>query len=266
MSAAASDPHLDCLLDTWAGWGLGLSARPRVLERIRSGRTNRNYRLTAPGREEDLLLRVNHPASGFLGIDRERERRILALTAEAGIGRPCRYWDPRQRFAIFPWLPGRAWTRADFDDSAQLARLWPMIERLHQIDTAGWPRRRYHAYLRRYWQRLEDAGLADRDLRLAWRDFEPRLARFDGSPWSARLVHHDLIPDNILETGRGIHLIDWEYAAPGHPDIDVWSVDPAAVDEPFVAEMMAWINALWERLMAIAGETPVDCGSTPRPP
>ncbi|MDZ7790835.1 MAG: hypothetical protein U5L08_10165 [Xanthomonadales bacterium] len=45
-----------------------------------------------------------------------------------------------------------------------------------------------------------------------------------------------------------LYLIDWEYAAPRHPDIDFWTIDPDAVSEPFVAELMEWINDLWERL------------------
>jgi aminoglycoside phosphotransferase (APT) family kinase protein len=64
-------------------------------------------------------------------------------------------------------------------------------------------------------------------------------------------VHHDLVPANVLDTGDRLVLIDWEYAAPGHPDIDRWSVDPWRVTEPFVAEMMDWINGLWERLVRL---------------
>lgn len=239
---------LDPLLDTWRDWNLALRGRPRVLERIRAGRTNRNFRLDAPGRSDDLLLRVNHPDPQRLGIDRSQEREILALTAEAGIARPCWYWDRDDRFVIFPYLPARTWTTADLSRPDQLARLWPMIERVHAIVPGG-PRRRYHAYLVAYWQRLERAGEIDDGLRRAWRRFEPRLKAFDRADWPAPLVHHDLIGENILDTGERLYLIDWEYAAPGHPDIDVWSVDPDAVEEPFVAEMMGWINGLWERLI-----------------
>ena len=140
---------------------------------------------------------------------------------------------------------------ADFEDPGQVARLWQMLDRLHDIESPG-PRRAYHAYLLDYWQRLERAGLTDPELARAWRSFEPRLRAFDRGDWPVRLVHHDIIPDKILETPEGLCLIDWEYAAPGHPDIDVWTVDPASVGEPFVAEMMAWINGLWERLIGVA--------------
>lgn len=246
-----SDASLESLIDTWREWGLALTARPRLIERIHTGRTNRNYRLSAPGLSEQLLLRINHPASQRLGIDREREREILALTANAGIARPFHHWDPDQRFVVFPYLAGRHWTQADLGDTDQRTRLWPLVERLHDI-APNWPRRSYHAYLRHYWQQLDRAGRIDRALRQAWASFEPRLLSFDQSDWSARLVHHDLIPDNILETDSGLFLIDWEYAAPGHPDIDVWTVHPPAVREPFVAEMMDWVNGLWERLIPIS--------------
>ena len=239
---------IESLLDRWREWDLGLTGRPRLAARVDGGRTNRNFRLEAPGLEEDLLLRVNHPDPQRLGIDREREEAILAVTAQAGISRPVRYWDPDQRFVIFPYLTGRAWTEKDLEDDAQRARVWPLLERLHAIETA-WPRRRYHEYVLGYWRTLERAGRVDPTLRSAWEAFEPRLRAFDTASWSARLVHHDLIPDNILETDDRIVLIDWEYAAPGHPDIDLWTIEPAAVGEPFVAELMAWINDLWERLI-----------------
>ena len=238
------------MLDGWRGWGLSLTGRPRVVARVPGGRTNRNFRLEAPGLEYDLLLRLNHPDPVRLGIDRELEHEILRLTASEGIGRPLCYWDPAQRFVLFPWLEARTWTPADLSRPEQRARLWPLVEQLGRI-TLSRPRRRYHAYLCHYWQQLERAAGVDAALEAAWREFEPRLCAFDAAPWTARLVHHDLIPENILDTGWRLYLIDWEYAAPGHPDIDVWSVDPGAVNEPFVAEMMAWINDLWERLIAL---------------
>ncbi len=251
MSVDTDRINPERLIDTWPDWDLGLKARPRLIEHIHSGRTNRNFRLSAPGLEQDLLLRVNHPAPGSLGIDRERERAILSLTADAGLTRPFLHWDPVGRFVIFPHLPGRAWTQTDLDDPRQRERLWPLIDRLHAI-RPDWPRRDYHAYLNDYWYRLERAGLTDSALEDAWQNFEPRLQGFSRSNWPACLVHHDLVGGNILETDAGLYLIDWEYAAPGHADIDTWAIAPQAVGEPFIAEMMEWIIGLWERLIRAA--------------
>jgi len=239
---------VETLLDGWAEWGLPLSDRPSLLAPVSGGRTNRNFCLSAPGMESDLLFRLNHPDPARLGIDRALERQILSVTANAGIGRPCCYWDPANQFVLFPFLKGRDWTSADFERREQRDRLWPMIERLGEI-TLDRPRRRYTDYLRHYWGLLTETGSVDPGLAARWREFVPELEAFDQAPWSAGLVHHDIIPANVLDTGERLYLIDWEYAALGHRDIDVWSVDPARVREPFIPKMMGWINELWERLI-----------------
>lgn len=249
MPEVAGFVDLTSVLDSWRDWSLDLIAGPQVLKPVAGGRTNRNYRLTAPGLSYDLLLRLNHPDPEQLGIDRDRERRILELTARAGIGRELIHWDPDRRFALFPYLEARTWTSADWANPKQRQRLWPLVERLGLIEL-NWPRRRYHGYVHHYWCQLEQSGLTDPRLRQAWRDFEPRLKDFDQADWPVRLTHHDLIPANILDTGDSLCIIDWEYAAAGHPAIDIWSLNPEAVTEPFIPELMAWINGLWERLMS----------------
>lgn len=240
----------DSVLDSWRSWGIGLTGRPRVSHFVPGGSTNRSYRLEAPGIRGELLLRINHPDPDRLGIDRKQEQRILNLTADAGLSRPLLYWDPGHRFALFPYLEALSWSHLDINRAEQRRRVWPLLRRLRAISTRL-PRRSYHAYLLHYWRQLEQKGLIEPGLRQAWNDFAPRLQAFDVAHWRARLTHHDLIPDNILDDGQRIWLIDWEYAAPGHPDIDIWTLDPKAVVDPFVPEMMYWINGLWERLRGI---------------
>ncbi len=236
------------LLQDWRDWPLALTGPPQVLAEVAGGRTNRSLRLDAPGLDHDLLLRIHHSKSARLGIDREREREFVTATARAGLGRPFLHWDSRHRFALFPWLEARAWTPGDLADGAQQRRLWPMLERLHGLALAQ-ERRRYTDYIDAYWQRMETTGCIDADLLDAWQAFRPRLIAFDAAPWTACPVHHDLVPQNILDCGDRLVLIDWEYAALGHPDIDRWYIDPDRVAEPFIHELMGWINDLWERLV-----------------
>lgn len=236
---------IDQALAHWPDWPLPLNAPPKVEAELKSGRTNQNYRLSAPGLGDDLLLRLHRPDAERLGIDRELELLVTQATAEAGIGRPIWHWTGA--FSIFPFIPARPWGESDFSRPSQRDRLWPLIDALAELDI-GSPRRRYSDYLQRYWQQLVAESRIDASLEREWSAVQSDLLAFDEADWSAGLVHHDLIPANILDTGDRLVLIDWEYAAMGHPGIDRWTVDPGSIDEPFIAELMAWINQLWGRL------------------
>jgi len=237
---------LERALAEWSAWPLPLTAPPTVDAELDSGQTNRNYRLSAPGVGDDLLLRLHRPDAERLGIDRERERAVTRLTAEAGIGRPVVHWA--SGYSVFPFIEARPWSESDLADPAQRERLWPLIDGLATLDT-GSPRRRYSDYLQRYWQQLIDLDRIDPTLQREWTAFQTDLQVFDDADWPAGLVHHDLIPANVLDTGDRLVLIDWEYAAMGHPGIDRWTVAPNSIDEPFIDDLMGWINRLWARLL-----------------
>lgn len=54
---------------------------------------------------------------------------------------------------------------------------------------------------------------------------ETIIARM-GSPSAGgdRLVHSDIIPENLMRTADGLWLIDWEYGGVGAPEVDLASV------------------------------------------
>ncbi len=239
---------LEQALDNWSEWGLPLTGRPAVLGPIPGGRTNRSYRLRAPGLAYDLLLRLNNPFGARLGIRRDDEARILEAVASAGLTPGACYWDPAQRFTLFPHIDARTWNPNDLQVPRQRQRLENCLEAVRDIRPPT-PRRSYTTYLTHYWQQLVGREQVDSTLERRWQRFLPELEAFDCSDWVPVLTHHDLIPDNILDTGQYLYLIDWEYAAVGHPDIDRWCLDPSQVQEPFIHELARWTNDLWERVV-----------------
>ena len=42
----------------------------------------------------------------------------------------------------------------------------------------------------------------------------------DTEDWEPVICHHDMVPENIIVNGRGLFIIDWEYASIGHPQFD----------------------------------------------
>lgn len=239
---------LQAILAGWREWTLPIEAPPKLLGPIPGGRTNRNFKLIAPGVEQPLMLRINNPRARYLGIDRLDEAQIVHTVAKAGITPETIYRDPAQRFALLPYIESRTWTSADFANPTQRRRLLGLLQKVRGLNPAT-ARRSYLDYLERYWHLLTMAEVIDDDLARRWYEFRPHLVAFDEAGWHPKLTHHDLIPENMLDTGSRLYLIDWEYAAIGHSDIDLWSMHPSLVQEPFIHELASWTNDLWERVV-----------------
>ncbi|WP_020210662.1 choline kinase family protein [Gilvimarinus chinensis] len=239
---------LQAILAGWRDWPLPLTAPPKVLGPIPGGRTNRNIKLEGAGYSQAFILRINNPRGRLLGIDRDDEAQIVHTAAIAGLTPEPLYRDPAHRFALLPFVKARTWTAADFANPMQRKRLLALLEKVHNLSPAT-DRRSYLRYLESYWQILQKNTHINTELAERWATFSARLAAFDQAPWPAELTHHDLIADNVLDTGSRLYLIDWEYAAIGHSDIDRWSIDPKLVNEPFIHELAQWTNDLWERVL-----------------
>lgn len=242
--------RLSDILASWHDWPLPLSAPPKVLGAIEGGRTNRNIKLQVKHQDPPIILRLHNLHSQQLGIDRQQEADIIQTVSRAGITPEPLYRDPLQRFVLLPYIEGRTWSQTDFQQQHQRLRLLELLAQVRRL-TPAIPRRSYRQYLNNYWQQLIAAQAIDDDLSRRWQKFYPPLEHFDRQPWSASLTHHDVIPENIIDTGDRLYLIDWEYAALGHSDIDLWCIDPQLAQTPFIAELMHWTNDLWQRVAAL---------------
>ena len=91
-----------------------------------------------------------------------------------------------------------------------------MLEKIQSIAVPDLPPRNYVDYCTAYINQLDqsmlDPALVEMTLSAA--------TAVDNSAWPAVICHHDLVPENIIITGDGLVLLDWEYAAMGHPALD----------------------------------------------
>ncbi|MDO6747597.1 choline/ethanolamine kinase family protein [Gilvimarinus sp. 1_MG-2023] len=241
---------LQAILAGWRDWPLPITEPPKILGPIPGGRTNRNFKVKAPGVEQALVLRINNPRGRHLGINRSDEAQIAHTVANAGIAPEPIHRDPNQRFALLPFIEARTWNSSDFTNPIQRKRLLNLLQTVQALNPAT-SRRSYLAYLNHYWNFLSRAQAITTDLAQQWQTFLPELEAFDQADWHPKLTHHDMIPENVLDTGGRLYLIDWEYAAIGHPDIDRWSISPSLVREPFIHDLARWTNDLWERVQVV---------------
>lgn len=231
-------------LTEWQSWGSQLNSAPELRSTIKGGLTNKSYLLSSE--LGDLVLRIHHPNSESLGINRFRESVILRFLDGKDICPKVVYQDTKQRYLVYQYVEGRSWTKADLEQQQNLDQLSQLINRYQQIQIPITPRD-YKKYLEHYWSILQKRKATDRALRREWQYFLPRLEKEEFTNWTPVLSHHDLTPENIIETEYGLRIIDWEYAHMGHPNLD-WVI-VTNEQNGVASELLFWMNRLWHLLV-----------------
>jgi thiamine kinase-like enzyme len=211
------------------------SGRPRTVEDLPGGLTNRNLKVTTPA--GCVVVRLSSASSGLLQIDRENEHANSVAAADAGVGAPVLGHLPGEGVLVVGFLPGRTLSDADLADVDLLRRIAAACRLLH----AG-PRfrddfdmfvtqRRYRDIVRSHGFRLpprydEFAPAVDRIRAALAVRAEPTVP-----------CNNDLLAENFIDDGERIWIIDYEYS--GNNDAcfelgNIWSeasLPPEHLDE-----------------------------------
>jgi len=233
-------------LDSWQQWEPRPTVRPQITDELAHGLTNKNFKLqTSQG---DAVLRLPHPQSDVLGIDRQRERLIIKALAGEQINTDVWFHDEVTGIMVSRYVSG-IFTSADNLTPQQKEKVLQLIQRYQSIDL-DLPKFDYVAHLTGYRKRV----LADESLSSEWEDewqcFLPNLVDWQNSSWKPVLCHHDLTGKNLVCTNDGWRLLDWEYAAMGHPAIDSigMGVNSEILDgeeEELLKKLMMWMDRYW---------------------
>jgi len=258
---SGSTPAPEALLEDWAALGLPFAERPRLGGRLAGGRSNASWVLEAEGRR--YVLRLDGAA--MPGVDRERERPVLARAGAAGLGPAVVFHDSAAGILVTEYLDLPL--PAAPAGAALGRRLVALIERTHGLAATDLAPNRYAPELTGYREALAAHG---RDPQA--RQPERHAAMMAWAHWldadaaGGVLCHHDPCPGNVLGDARMLRLLDWEYAAPGHRLFD-WAVlhcewqlpfealPPGAGEHESLARTVAlyhYLCELWHALAACA--------------
>jgi thiamine kinase-like enzyme len=184
--------------------------RPEI-EPVAAGRTNRNFTVRDGDRRYFARVGAEIPQHG---VSRAAERRCATLAAQAGIA-------PKVIFAadgimITALVSGETLDLSSARDAQMMARIAGLLRRLHAIPPqAHVPDFCPVAVSQRYLSLLPDNALPARRGRIA-----ACLALLPSFPAQC-LIHADLIPENFIQDGERLWLVDWEYAGNGVPATDL---------------------------------------------
>jgi len=116
---------LDALFDRTAS----LAARPRTVDELPGGLTNRNYKVTTP--DGSFVARISSGGSELLAIDRDCEYRNSVTAAEAGAGAPVIEYRPADSLLVVGYIEGRTLTAADVAAAGNIPRIAAACRLLH---------------------------------------------------------------------------------------------------------------------------------------
>ena len=181
--------------------------RPRTVEELSGGLTNRNLKVT--NADGTCIVRLRIEAHDLLGIDREHEYANTVAAATAGVGAPVLHYCAGEGLTV-GFLPGRTLSDADLHDPAVLGRVAAACRRLH----AG-PRFANDFDMFEVQARYRRV-VAEHGFRLPPRydAFLPAVAavREALGPRVTVPCHNDLLAENMLDDGTRVRLVDYEYS------------------------------------------------------
>lgn len=216
-------PLLAQALSTWQDWAVEHPIPPEYLHQLTLGHTNKSH-VVRMG-ERRYVIRLNEQGPCTLAVNRYHERRIMTALSSTAIAPTIVYpsiYDTchSSYFTVFEYIEGPTWTINDFMNEYNQHRLSQKIDAYKHI-VVNLPRFDYVHCLQNYWKEITQQGiLIDPRIASKFMAFIPILASFLSHPYTPVLSHHDLNPDNIIETQQGLMILDWEYAGMGHPDFD----------------------------------------------
>ena len=259
-------------LDFWPG--------PIDVERLPGGITNDNYRVRSAGRTYVARIGVERP---LLGIDRRNE--VVCQRAAHALGVAPGVAHHEDGVLVSDHVDARTLTPDAVRDPAFIPRLAALLRRLHD----GWDGLSGEVLYfspfqtaRTYAETARALGAKVPDDLDALLDDARRLS-CTISPFVPVLCHNDLLAANILDDGRRVWLVDWEYAGVGHPLFDlagasansrfpealehdllaayrgVRPVDPRDVGELRILKAVSLLReALWSVIQSVASDIDFD--------
>lgn len=209
-------PLLNILAD-WQQWQL-CKQQPtaKQIQAMPEGLTNQAFLLQLDS--GNYVLRIASSNSEELDINRHAEFQIQQCLAQAGLTAKVRYKAPDNSYWLRDYITGRSLTADDLT-MPNLRLMVQTLKQVHQLPLLqNIPQLKIEEKAEHYWQMIEKNYSAD-VLKLR-PELQHNLAGFPAGKLS--LCHIDPTPANWIQTASGeLVLLDWEYAAIGHPWWDI---------------------------------------------
>lgn len=209
-----------------------LAGRPRDLQELSGGLTNRNVKITTP--DGVYVARCTDPSTNMLGIDRDQECYNTRAAERAGVGAPVVDYRPDLGILLLGYLNGTTLCNDDFQRPELLGKAAAAVRALH-----SGPRfqGRFDMFERQpsYLKTVLDNGFRIPHDYLDHADTFAEIARvLTATDQTTVPCNNDLLAGNFIEDGDRIWLIDYEYSGNNDPCFELgntWAECELSVDQ-----------------------------------
>lgn len=193
--------------------------------------TNLSYKLRAHG--DAYVLRVAGKGTSAY-IDRRAEEHNARIATEAGLNAEVLFFDAKDGTMLSRFIEGPHMDKMEFHrDPTAPARAALTLKRVHDIGRTFKSRFGSIAPIDYYIELL-------RTLRAPLPDVYDEVRReadvvrrmLDAAPKPTTPCHNDTCPENFVEVGSRIYLIDWEYSGMNDPAWDLGNLSVEADFDP----------------------------------
>ncbi len=187
-----------------------VAGRPRTVEELSGGLTNRNLKVCTP--DGAFVVRCFRGDASLLDIDRDAEHHNTVAAAEAGVGAPVLDYRPDLGMLVIGFIDGVTLTNRDLQGPGMLPRVAEAMRTLHagprfSGDFDMFARQAdYLAVVRRRGFALP-AGYPSYER--AFAQVRAALAAHDDGTVPC---NNDLLAGNVVDDGERLWLIDYEYS------------------------------------------------------
>jgi thiamine kinase-like enzyme len=233
---AMGDEELEARVARLSCW------RGRVAPQLLAGGlSNKNFTVQDGGEKFVVRLGVDVPEHNLL---RRTEIQCSRAAAEAGFSPALVHVEPG--VLVFRFVEGRTYTPEDVRQDATLARVVALIRRIHDTMPrfiAGPPPLFWVFHAIRDYAR----GLVAGGSRLA-RDMARLLALAEEleravGPVDLKFTHNDLLAANLIDDGKRLWLIDWEYGGFNSPLFDLGNL---ASNNGLSSDQVDWLLGAYD--------------------
>ena len=220
-----------------------LTKKPVVVEELLLGKTNRSFLVeTTCGQ---VVVRINAENSKSLGIDRQREAEILSQLQSIGCVPKTLFIS--EQVLVSEYVSGCCWKTGDLKNTDKLKIISGLLNKIQEIELPqNATQRNYVEYCQNYIKQLPVSIQQSESIFI--KELMSAAEAIDQAIWKPVINHHDLVPENIIESECGLFLLDWEYGAYGHPGIDLVRLYGKKYQSPLTNELIILqqgIDKLW---------------------